>query len=491
MSYNKSIREEELKNKLRVDYFQEYDATPILGNVDFAVAVPNPIPQLKETEYFFWAESKKGNQNDIYESITQLILTIGKEKTFDSFLPPAFLGAFDSEKIAFISYNSVIDIFNQNDFNWKIAPSDHSTKEFQQVLSVVKNILDKEVLIFKFSDDSKELKRFIKKNFKIGKTKISKIQINKNNFTAIYQKWLKEVKPFIQVNWDEAKKQRIYDYNFYLADIMSDNNFSFKELFVRLKNDYYEIGLKKDEMGAFDSKTVYFKDDQIAHTKFWNRYKRPPKKEYWDYIVERQDLLVPQDIRERRGSYFTPQQWVELSQQYLAEEFGENWQDEYFIWDCAAGTGNLLNGLTNKYNIWASTIDPADVKVMKDRIRNGANLLENHVFQFDFLNDSFNNLPQSLKDIINDPELRKKLIVYINPPWGEAANAKQIRGTGDNKTDVAVKHLTYKKYINDIGIAGRELFAQFIIRIYQEIPGCKLAQFSKLKNCASSEFPTI
>lgn len=83
MGYNKAIREEELKNKLRVDYFQDYDATPILGNVDFAVAIPNPTPQLKETEYFFWAESKKGNQNDIYESITQLILTIGKEKTID------------------------------------------------------------------------------------------------------------------------------------------------------------------------------------------------------------------------------------------------------------------------------------------------------------------------------------------------------------------------------------------------------------------------
>lgn len=77
---------------------------------------------------------------------------------------------------------------------------------------------------------------------------------------------------------------------------------------------------------------------------------------------------------------FTPQCWVELSQQYIAAELGEDWQDEYYIWDCAAGTGNLLAGLTNKYNIWASTLDKADVDVMRDRIRNGANLLESHVF---------------------------------------------------------------------------------------------------------------
>lgn len=98
---------------------------------------------------------------------------------------------------------------------------------------------------------------------------------------------------------------------------------------------------------------------------------------------------------------------MELSQQYLEAELGENWQDEYFIWDCAAGTGNLLNGLLDKYKIWASTLDKADVDVMSERINNGANLLPTHVFQFDFLNDSFDNLPEGLRDVINDEEKRK------------------------------------------------------------------------------------
>ena len=40
---------------------------------------------------------------------------------------------------------------------------------------------------------------------------------------------------------------------------------------------------------------------------------------------------------------------------------GEDWQEEYYVWDCCAGTGNLLAGLTNKYNIYASTIDKAKV----------------------------------------------------------------------------------------------------------------------------------
>lgn len=38
--YSPTAREEQLKNQLRQDYFRDYDATPILGNIDFAVAVP-------------------------------------------------------------------------------------------------------------------------------------------------------------------------------------------------------------------------------------------------------------------------------------------------------------------------------------------------------------------------------------------------------------------------------------------------------------------
>ena len=88
-------------------------------------------------------------------------------------------------------------------------------------------------------------------------------------------------------------------------------------------------------------------------------------------IIERRDLLVPQDIRERKGAFFTPRKWVELSQKYLTDYLGQNWQDDYYIWDCAAGTGNLLAGLTNKYKIYASTLDQADISVMHERIDGG------------------------------------------------------------------------------------------------------------------------
>ena len=481
-----NIREEELKNKVAQDYFWLYDCTKIIGNVDFCVCM-HQSPKDPEQESLLWAEAKTGS-SDIYKSIVQLVLTIGKARTFDKFLPPAMLGAFDGEKIAFIPYNDIHDVFYINDFNWNVTPSNHDTKEFNLIHEKVKTVIDNKALLFDFLNDDRELKKFIKNNFVVGKFGFTKIKIDKNNFMVIYNKWLQAVKPTIAVNWDIAKKTGIIDGDFYLADLLSQENNTLKEkLFVLLRKDHYELDRKIDEAGMFSSKRTDFTDNQVAHTQFWNKYHRPPKDEYWDYIVERRDLLVPQDVRERKGSFFTPQIWVELSQKYLTDVLGENWQDEYYVWDCAAGTGNLLYGLTNKYNIWASTLDKQDVDVMHDRIKNGANLLKDHVFQFDFLNDDFSKLPEPLQEIINDPEKRKKLVIYINPPYAEASSTTQKTGTGVNKTFVANSN-TYNKYQNIIGTAARELFAQFLFRIYKEIHGCIIAQFSKLKALNAQNF---
>ncbi len=482
-----NIREEELKNKVSQDYFADFDTTKIIGNIDFCIT--HKHNSLFENSSLLWAEAKKGKSN-IYNSLVQLILTIGKARTFDKHLPPAFLGAFDAEQIAFIQYNQIQEIFYLNDFNWNVTPSNHETKEFKLIFEKVKNILENDSLLFKFVDDDHEIKEFIKTNFVAGNSESSKIQIDKNNFITIYTKWLAVVKSTIILDWDIAKKNNILDGDFYLADLLSGENQTLKEkLFVILKQDRYEFDRKLHEMGFLGSKTTGFNDNQKAHKQFWNKYIRPPKEEYWDYIVERRDLLVPQDVRERKGSFFTPQIWVELSQKYLTDELGENWQDEYYIWDCAAGTGNLLTGLTNKYNVYASTLDQQDVDVMKDRIKNGANLLESHVFQFDFLNDDFNDkkVPKGLQEIINNPEKRKKLLIYINPPYAEASNKKTLKKGIEGNRAVEQSYIN-QKYSKHLGQGNAELFIQFFTRIYFELSDCKMASFSKLKHINGPHF---
>lgn len=486
----KNIREEELKNKVGAEWFKNFDTTEIIGNIDFSVFPKQD--SLFGRSPLLWAEAKTGNF-DVANMFVQLILTIGKARTFDKTLPPTFLGAFDFKKIAFIPYISVQDIFYENDFNWNVTPSNHDTKEFKLIKERIEATLKKGTHVYDYAKDAKELKFFIANNIAKA-TESAKIKIDKNNFIPIYLRWLEFVKPTIEVDWDDLKKANILDSDFYLADLFVDdkNTNSIEDdatvrdnLFVIYQNQGYKIA-KENIKQMFDA-TINIRNKE-TYQQFWKRYKRPPVKAYQEYIIERRDLLVPQDIRERKGAFFTPRQWVELSQKYLTDYLGENWQDDYYIWDCAAGTGNLLAGLTNKYNIYASTLDQADVNVMHERIDRGANLLKSHVFQFDFLNDDFSKLPQSLQDIINDEEKRKKLVIYINPPYAEAASMGTVTKTGSNKTDVAVITKVYDQYKSKIGIGGRELFAQFFTRIYAEIPNCVLAEFSTLKILQAPNF---
>ncbi len=254
-----NFREEELKNKIAEDFFWNYDCTKILGDVDFCVSLYQSKKSSDETS-LFWAEAKRGS-SDIYKSIVQLVLTIGRARTFDKHLPPAFLGAFDAEKIAFIPYNDIQDVFYINDFNWNVAPSNYETKEFKLIYDKVKEIISSSALLFWYEKDNQELKKFIKENFVQGRYGITKTQIDKNNFIVIYNKWFQVVKPTIAVDWDIAKKQGIIDGDFYLADLLSQDNVTLKDkLFVFLSKDHYELDRKFDETGLFTSKKAIFND---------------------------------------------------------------------------------------------------------------------------------------------------------------------------------------------------------------------------------------
>ena len=491
--YDLNIREEELKNLVRDDWFGKYDGNKIIGNIDLSVCVPTDPGQLElfDLDFFLWAEAKKGNKEDIDDSLVQLLITIMKARTYNDYLPPLFLAAFDAEKIAFIPYDDklqrqvIFDPILENNIDWTtITPSDHSFKAFDDVKKKAKDILLGKIQ-FDFAKEEKLLKQFIKSNFVVAKTGTNKINITLNRMTSIFNRWLETVKPTIKITWKEWEKANIYPADFFLADAISKNNQSLGEsLQVLLRSNAYQVKIPTDFGIAL--RPVEFTDKQKAHKTFWNKYNRPPRRKERLLMQERRDLLIEPDRRESSGAFYTPPQWVDLSREYLNGVLGENWQNEYYVWDCCAGTGNLVYGLTEKERIFASTKDDPDVTYMKTR----DNLLPMHVFQFDFLNDDLfgDKVPEDLKRILRDPEERKKLVVYINPPYAEAASTTTLTRGNKNKKNVATNNKTYDKYKKIIGAAANEVFAQFFIRIYKEIPGAILAEFSKLKILQASNF---
>ncbi|MGL2913420.1 hypothetical protein ACQKBK_05535 [Helicobacter pylori] len=483
-----NLDEEPLKSQIKAEFFKDKKFLYSGGKIDFIITCSHKNKgKPLWIEPILWAEGKKG-KSELFKSLAQLILTIGKHKFYTHF-PPPYLGAFDAFSFLFVEYHKLDFIFTRSDIDFSVTPSNHNTESFKHLLNELTPLLEKEALIFDYETQNKELKAFIKDNLFYSKR--SKIPVDKNNFVHVYFKWVEHVKPSISIEWQQARKQGILDADFYLADLLSESNETILEsLNTILKVNHYKFNKKLNNFGAFNFDETSFNDKQKAHQTFWNIYERPPKREFWDYIIERRDLLVSNDIRERKGAFFTPKIWVEKSQEYLAKILGQDYQDEYIIWDCAGGTGNLLSGLINKANLYLSTLDKSDVSIVKERIKNGAKLLENHVFQFDFLNDDFysEKVPKSLQEILKDKEKLKKLIIYINPPYAEATSAKTPSGTGKNKAKVARDNLICEKYKNELGKANNEVFAQFFMRIYKELNGVILASFSKLKNLQGSNF---
>ncbi len=480
-----SLNEEPLKSRIKAEFFKDKKFLYSGDKIDFMLSYRHPNATLP----ILWGEAKRGNFDDLDKAFTQLLLTIGKHKLYTHHTPP-YLCTFDAFRMEFIAFDDAItNFFYKSDIDFSITPSNHNTEGFKHALNAFKAKCKSHKFIFNFKTQSQECKEFIENNLNSSHL-LNKIQIDKNNFFTIYQKWFEAVKPTIDINWEVAKTKGILDADYYLADLLSDGDKTIIEkLQTILSSSYYKLKRGVNELGKIDFMEIGFTDGQQAHKEFWRIYERPPKLEFQAFILERRDLLVPSDVRERKGAFFTPRIWVEKSQEYLAKALGQDYQEDYIIWDCAGGTGNLLNGLTNKANCFLSTLDSNDVAIVKElAATNKLNLLENHVFQFDFLNDDFNKVPKSLQEILNDKEKRKKLIIYINPPYAEAGNKAKMSGTGKHKDLVARGNLICKKYKDDLDKANNELFAQFFMRIYMELNGCIMASFSKLKYLNSSNF---
>ncbi|WP_459109243.1 hypothetical protein [Helicobacter pylori] len=481
-----SLNEETLKIQIKAEFFKDKKFLYSGDKIDFMLSYKHRSNAILP---ILWGEAKKGNFDDLDKAFTQLLLTIGKHKLYTHHTPP-YLCAFDAFRMEFIAFDDAItSFFYESGINFSITPSNHNTEGFKHALGVFKAKCKSHKFVFDFKTQSQECKEFIENNLNSSHL-LNKIQIDKNNFFTIYQKWFEAVKPTIDIDWEVAKTKGILDADYYLADLLSNvDKTIIEKLQTILSSSYYKLKRGVNELGKIDFMEIGFTDGQQAHQEFWNIYERPPKVEFQAFILERRDLLVPSDVRERKGAFFTPRIWVEKSQEYLAKALGQDYQEDYIIWDCAGGTGNLLNGLTNKANCFLSTLDSNDVAIVKElAAANKLNLLENHVFQFDFLNDDFNKAPKSLQEILNDKEKRKKLIIYINPPYAEAGNKAKMSGTGKHKDLVARGNRICKKYKDELNKANNELFAQFFMRIYMELNGCIMASFSTLKYLNSSNF---
>ena len=180
------------------------------------------------------------------------------------------------------------------------------------------------------------------------------------------------------------------------------------------------------------------------------------------------DRFIEDQNRRKKGEFYTPTAFVDYAHKMIAKEFGENWKDEYVVWDCAWGTGNLTRDYKFK-ELYCSTLEQAELDIAA-----GVNP-EATKFQYDFLNDPFEKLPEGLQKAFMEG---KKILFLINPPYGTAQAGS---GKGVNKKGIAKTKVNEKMLEDGIGSASQNLYAQFLYRIarMKEVnPNIGIALFS-------------
>lgn len=422
-----------------------------------------------------WFEAKDTGRVSTYAMFTQLLHYVQQSLNHGEDVPP-FLCVIDTEKAAIMKSSDVIPFLEKKTIKWGKSASKYT----QEALEVISAYIGTYIVSFKISTHEEEFISTVKAAIKSGD--IIRTQITPDNLKQVYDKW-------VDLIGKELTGVKEDDYTLlFFADIMNDGVVStHKDLPAKL------VFINNTPAFVLNGE-VYELGNREGYRRFWNIYHRPPKEEYRNYLLERRDSLIPIDERSFKGAYYTPLHVVDKAYDKLNEVLGKNWQKDYVVWDMCCGVGNLEVKHSNHRNIYMSTLDQADIDVMKA----SKTCVAATRFQYDYLNDDItddgeidysltNKVPLALRQAITDG---KKILILINPPYAEATNASNTSakdGVGANKSNVAGTKFARTAMAN-YGKATNELFTQFVARVQKEIPNATLAMFSKLKYVNAPNF---
>ena len=411
-----------------------------------------------------WFEAKDTDRNSSYAMFTQLLHYVQVALNKGEPVPP-FLAVIDTEKAAIMKSADVLPFLDKKTITWGKSASQFT----QEALDEISAYIGTYFVSFRIKTHEDEFISTVKAAIKSGD--IIRTQITPDNLKQVFDKWVAMVgREIVGVSEEDYAL-------LFFADIMHDGTVSTHanlpaELMHKNGAPVFSLGGKNFDLG-----------NKEGYRQFWAIYHRPPKSEYRDYLLERRDSLIPLDERSFKGAYYTPLHVVDKAYDKLTETLGANWQKDCIVWDMCCGVGNLEVKHSNPRNLYMSTLDQADIDVMKAT----KTCVSATRFQYDYLNDDItddghidyslsNKVPQGLRDAIS---AGKKILVLINPPYAEATSGDTISG-GENKAGVA-KTKFASTAMTVYGKASNELFMQFLVRIAHEIPIATVAIFSKLK----------
>ena len=429
-----------------------------------------------------WFEAKETSTPAIL-MFAQLLCYVRDARKNGEHIPP-FLAVIDREKAALMETAKALPILADKSIKW---PKSGSAVD-KAMAAQMAPYIETHFVVYKLDSHEQEFIGAVKHAVKVGT--FVRTPITPDNLRQVFDKWVAMIGQEL-----EGVNESDYALLFF-ADIMHDGNkAAIADLPARLAY--------VDGKPAFllNSNTYELASDR-GYRSFWAIYHRPPEAEYRAYLLERRDSLLPLDEQRFKGAFYTPLHIVDKAYNLLAETLGKNWQQNYLVWDMCCGVGNLEVKHSNHRNIFMSTLDKADIDVM----RASHTCVSAVKFQYDYLNDDVNDfghldyslsnkMPEALRQAIADAKSKKKgakrILVLINPPYAEAMNVDNTNATVSGKHAGAKKGVASTRIgssMEGMGYASRELFVQFLTRIKRELPAATIAMFSTLKYINAPNF---
>jgi len=433
--------EEELKNffakrfkiKLATKNFIDLYTTQILFEFKLDKNLKNPqtLAEIVAQTLYYVRRLKFGND---YRPVSQNICIVTKN----------FAAIFQTE-----TFSAFYD--DKNSYDWDLAPSS-PCKKLVNDLSNSELIINAKIYDLSVYTVEIEFATRINEIFK-GKSRNVK-QITEQNFEQIFIYW--------QKLFGAAVKNGRKPSEYFITDIEQGKSEDLRNsvLFRMNSGERVEKSIKPDD-----------------YNQFWAMYDKIKTADAIISIRRKMDRLTEENLRRRTGEFYTPLAFADKAFEYLTRTVGEWWSDDNFrLWDMAAGTGNLEFNFPPEIlkKCYISTLIQDDADYCKSIFR------EATVFQFDFLNDEANKLPENLRGDLDNPNI--KWIIYINPPYATASNFERDINR-KNKENVSKTAIREQMNAENLGEVSRELTTQFLYRISKIFSNRQawLGIFSKVK----------
>ena len=252
-----------------------------------------------------------------------------------------------------------------------------------------------------------------------------------------------------QVHITEKNIEKIFN-NFCKRVLKNSNNMSANDLvavFIGAMLDqehYYKHPTKKNTLIANGTNIAINGDEYDAFMNQHSTDYSPKEKRIMTAISDR---LIEDTNRRNKGEFYTPTLFVDYAHKMIEKELGVHWKDNYVVYDCCCGTKNLTRDYRFK-ELYCSTLEQAELDISKNYNKEAIS------FQFDFLNDSLDDLKVKAPGLLEAFELNKPICFFINPPYGTTTSFKGLATVGVSRTVIS-NHIKLKEFIT-----------QFLYRIY-------------------------